>query len=136
MIRKLGRKKDYREHVERNLLTSLVLYEKVDTTKSKAKEISSSFDCLITSAKKNDLNAKKQIASILFDSKSKDKVFEVLVPRYKNRNSGYTSMFVLSKRKGDNSTVCRIELLDKKILPHQSKTESKSDPIKVGKETK
>lgn len=136
MIRKLGRKKDHREHMERNLLTSLVLYEKIDTTKSKAKEISASFDRLITSAKKNDLNAKKQIASILFDGKSKDKVFEVLVPRYKNRNSGYTSMFVLSKRKGDNSTVCRIELLDKKTPPQESKSELISDIAKSNKDKK
>lgn len=136
MIRKFGRKKDHREHMERNLLTSLVLYEKIDTTKAKAKDISSSFDKLMTCAKKNDLSAKNKVNSILFDNKASAKMFEVLVPRYKNRNSGYTSIAVLSNRKGDNSVVCRLELLDKKPLAVK-KTESKSeDAVKVKKDTK
>ena len=121
MLRKLGRKKDHREHMGRNLLTSLVLYEKIDTTKSKAKETASSFDRLITVARKNDLKAKKSVSNILFDNKSVAKVFEILVPRYKNRTSGYSSMFILSNRKGDNSVMCRLELLDKKVLPKEIK---------------
>ena len=125
MIRKFGRKKDHREHMERNLLTSLVLYEKIDTTKSKAKDISSSFDQLITTAKKNNLSSRKKIYSYLFDTKSAAKVFEVLVPRYKSRNSGYTTMAVISNRKGDNSTICRLELLDKKVLSVEKKQDSK-----------
>jgi len=136
MLRKLGRKKDHREHMERNLLTSLVLYEKIDTTKSKAKETASSFDRLITVAKKNDLKAKKSINNILFDKKSVAKVFEILVPRYKSRTSGYSSMFILSNRKGDNSVMCRLELLDKKALLIEPKIESKMKEVKIEKEVK
>jgi large subunit ribosomal protein L17 len=136
MTRKLGRKKDHREHMKQNLLTSLVLYEKLETTKSKAKELSSSFDRLITVAKKNDLTAKKSINALLFDKKSAAKVFEILVPRYKNRDSGYTSMVIVSRRKGDNSAICRLELMDKKVMPVEKKDESKKTASKVFKEEK
>ena len=122
--------------MQRNLLTSLVLYEKLNTTKSKAKELSSSFDRLITTAKKNDLSAKKKISSLLFDKKSAAKVFEVLVPRYKDRNSGYTSMASVSTRKGDNSTICRLELLDKKLLAVKNKSDIASKTSKNIKEAK
>ena len=135
MKKKFGRKKDHREHMERNLLTSLVLYEKIDTTKTKAKDISSSFDKLMTTAKKNNDNAKKKISSVLFDSKSAAKVFEVLVPRYKNRASGYTTMINLSNRKGDNSTICRLELMDKKATLVEKKTEDKKEIVKTTKDS-
>lgn len=121
--------------MERNLLTSLVLYEKIDTTKTKAKDISSSFDKLMTTAKKNNDNAKKKIRSVLYDSKSAAKVFEVLVPRYKNRVSGYTTMVNLSNRKGDNSTICRLELMDKKAALVEKKIEDKKEIVKTTKDS-
>lgn len=131
MVKKLGRKKDHRELMMRNLLTSLVLYEKINTTKAKAKELSSYFDRMITEAKKNDLVAKKRLNSLLFDSKSVAKVFEVLVPRYKNRISGYTSLAIISNRKGDNSSICRLELLDKQNISTELAKETKKDVVKT-----
>jgi len=114
MTKKLSRKKDHRELMQRNLLTSLVLYEKIVTTKPKAKQLSSLFDRLISKAKDNDSNAKRNVNSILLDKKASAKVFDILIQRYSKRTSGLTSIANLSPRKGDNSEICQIILLDRK----------------------
>lgn len=129
MIKKLGRKKDHRELMQRNLLTSLVLYEKIVTTRSKAKLLSSSFDRLINKAKKNDCNAKTVVNSILLDKNASSKVFDILIKRYSKRTSGLTSIIKLSARKGDNSEIYQIILLDQKANSESNETKNKTDII-------
>ena len=112
-MRKLSRKKDNRELLVRNLVTSLLLYESIKTTKAKSKVLKSEIDKLITRAKKNDLEAKRYVSGYLLDKNAYKKMFEVIVPRYELRSSGYTSVISYSNRLGDNSKIMLVELMDK-----------------------
>jgi len=124
-MRKLARKKDNRELLVRNLVTSLVLYESIKTTRAKAKVLKSEFDKIITRAKKNDLSAKRYVAGYILNKNAYKKMFEVIVPRYQKRNSGYTRTLAISNRLGDNSEMMLIEMIDKidnkpKIEPEET----------------
>ena len=72
-MRKLGRYKSDREHMLRNLATSLVLYEQVETTEAKAKEVKPFLDKILVRAKKADLNAIRFLYTVFFDKNALDK---------------------------------------------------------------
>ena len=116
MKRILGRKIAHRKSMLRNLTTSLILYEKVDTTLQKAKETKSLIDKVISDAKAGDLHAYKKISSYIFDPKATRKVRDELIPRYKDRQSGFTRLYHLPNRLGDNAKMARLELIDRKIF--------------------
>jgi large subunit ribosomal protein L17 len=113
-MKKLGRKKAHREHTIRNLAASLILFETVDTTEAKAKVVKSFAEKLISSSKKNDLAARRKIAGILFDKNACTKIFSELVKRYDKKNSGFIRSFHLKQRLGDDASMMRLELVDKK----------------------
>lgn len=125
-VRKLSRKSDNRNHLYRNLATSLVLYEKIETTEAKSKDLKKIIDSLISTAKKNDLSARRAVLAYLFDKNAVDKMFEVIVPRYADISGGYASIHKLSYRKGDGALKCVIEL-----LPPQSKESTAPEKKKV-----
>ncbi|MFA7253534.1 MAG: 50S ribosomal protein L17 [Patescibacteria group bacterium] len=135
MNRKFGRKKAHREHMLRNLATSLVLYETIDTTMPKAKEIKSYVERVIARSKKGDLNAIRKLHKIFFDKNAVDKIIKELVPRYTTRNSGFIKSYHLKNRLGDNSEMMRLELIDKKVFVDESK-EDKSKNVKAEETTK
>lgn len=116
MNRKLGRKPAHRDHTLRNLLTSLVIFETVNTTTPKAKEVKSLFDRLIARNKKGDLAAIRRINGLLFDSKAAEKVVKELLPRYLKRQSGFVKSYHLKPRLGDNAAMMRLELIDKQVF--------------------
>jgi large subunit ribosomal protein L17 len=130
MARKLGRKKAHREHMLRNLTTSLVLYERITTTEAKAKEIKPIIDHIITISKKGDLASRRSLLAYLFDTNAVKKSIEVLAPRYSDRNSGYTRIFHLEPRLGDASKMAIIELIpaldEKKPAEKKAKNEAKT----------
>lgn len=137
MLRNFSRKKASREHMLRNLATSLVLYEKVDTTLAKVKELKPFIDKILAGAKKNDFNTIRSLNKVFFDKNAVKKIVEELVPRYEKRNSGFTRTFHLKNRVGDNSEMMRIELIDKiKFVEKLSeKTEDeKTDKVEVKNE--
>lgn len=111
MTRKLGRKKDNREHMLRNLVTSLILYEKIKTTEPKAKEVKSIIDRIITIGKKGDLVARRQLLQYVFDANAARKVLEELAPRFTNRQGGYTKLYRLSPRVGDGAPMAILEFI-------------------------
>ena len=115
-MRKLGRKKSNREHLIRNLAASLVLYETMDTTMPKAKDTKSYLDRLIARCKKGDLQAVRRADAALFDKNAAKKLIVELLPRYATRNSGFIKSYHLKNRAGDNSTMMRLELIDKKVF--------------------
>jgi len=125
MIRKLGRKKDNKEHLIRNLATSLVLYETICTTEAKAKEVKKYLETVIARNKENSLAEKRAIFSKFFDKKASQKMINELFPRYKSRQSGFIRSFHLSNRKGDNASMMRLELVDKKVFVLEDKDKSK-----------
>lgn len=131
MNRKLGRKKAHREHTIRNLATSLVLYETVDTTEPKAKEVKSFLEGIIAKSKKMDLNARKMLIGTLFDRNAVKKMIDELVPRYESRASGFIRNYHLKERAGDNAKMMRLELVDKKTFTDEKKAPKKQDIERV-----
>lgn len=115
--RRLGRTADHRVALLKNMATDLILKGKIETTEMKAKELRSVVDHLITVAKKDDLAARRQVASYLRDITTADGksalqvLFEEVAPRYKDRNGGYTRVVKTGIRKGDAAPMAYIELV-------------------------
>ena len=107
----LQRKKAPRKALLRNLATSIIIYEKVKTTKTKAKAVKPIVEKLITTAKKNDLTARRKLLETLYHKKAVNKALEVLGPRYKERKGGYTRIINLGRRQGDNAEIVQIEFV-------------------------
>jgi large subunit ribosomal protein L17 len=112
-MRKLGRKSDNRNHLLRNLVTSLLMFEKVETTTPKAKEIKSVIDRIISKAKADTLASKRYVFDYVFDKNAAKKVIEVYTKRYATRISGFTTLKTLKPRLGDNAKMTRIEMIDR-----------------------
>lgn len=110
--RKLGRKSAHRKAMLRNMATSLVLHERIDTTLQKAKEVRSVVEKMITLGKRGDLHARRQAGSYLFDDAAVAKLFEGLATRFKDRNGGYTRILKKGFRVGDSADLATLELVD------------------------
>jgi large subunit ribosomal protein L17 len=116
MIKNLGARKlsvtsSHKRSMLRNLATSLFQHEKIKTTLSRAKELVSFSEKLITSARPADMNAKRKISGDIKDQLVQKKLFEVLVPRYQGRAGGYTRIFKAGFRKGDNAEMAIVKLV-------------------------
>src|SRR3989338_8134771 len=109
--RKLGKTSSHRWAMFRNMATSLVEHERIETTLHKAKEMRSIADHLITLGKRNDLHARRQTLSFIRSPLVVDKIFSELAPRFKNRNGGYTRVLHLGERVGDAAQMAVIEYL-------------------------
>lgn len=109
--RKLSRTGSHRKALLRNLATSLFEHEKIETTLAKAKELKRYSEKLITTARGNDLNARRAFNSEIKNEMVNKKMFEVLVPRYQERNGGYTRIFKVGFRTGDNAEIAIIKLV-------------------------
>jgi len=109
--RKLGRTTAHREMMMRNLVTSLLLYEKIITTAAKAKELRSVAEKMVTLAKRGDLHARRQAAEVLMEEKALKKLFDTIGGRYQDRNGGYTRITKLDYRMGDGAPLAAIELV-------------------------
>jgi large subunit ribosomal protein L17 len=110
--RKLGRTSAHRKAMLRNMATSLVLHERIDTTLQKAKEVRSLVEKMITLGKRGDLHARRQADSFFFDAVAVKKVFEGLAPRFKERTGGYTRILKRGFRVGDSADLATIEFVD------------------------
>ena len=121
---KLGRKKAHRLSTIRNLVASLVLFEKVETTKAKAKVVASETDKIITMAKEQNLAAYRRILAYFYDKNAAKKAYNELSKRYANRNSGYIYKYQIANRPGDNSEMVRLELIDRKVFVADVKAEN------------
>ena len=95
----------------RNLATSLILYEKIKTTKAKAQALRPMVERLVTVAKKNDLTTRRRLLSVLYDKKAVSKALEVIGPRYRDRQGGYTRITKIGPRQGDGADVAQIEFV-------------------------
>lgn len=107
----LGRKKEPREAMLRNLATSIILYEKVKTTKPKAKAVKPLVEKMISLGKNDTLAARRKALKFFYIENPVKKIFEELGPRYKTRPGGYTRTTKLGFRKGDAAEMVQIELV-------------------------
>ncbi len=106
-----GRKKEPRELMLRNLASSVLIFERVKTTKTKAKAVRTLVEKSITLAKKGDLASRRALIAQLPQKMAVKKVMEVLGKRYKDRSGGYTRVTKLSPRQGDGADMAQIELV-------------------------
>ncbi|MEK6205915.1 MAG: 50S ribosomal protein L17 [Amylibacter sp.] len=111
--RKLNRTASHRKAMFANMATSVIEHEQIVTTLPKAKEIRRVVDKLITLGKRGDLHARRQAISKIRDLEQVKKLFEVLGPRYQERNGGYTRVLKAGHRFGDNAPMAVVELVDR-----------------------
>lgn len=109
----LGRKKEPRKALMRGLATSIIIYEKIETTETKAKAMRPFVEKLITTAKagKDDLTARRKLLEVLYHKKAVNKALEVLGPRYEKRPGGYTRITHIGNRQGDGARMVNIEFV-------------------------
>ena len=107
----LDRKKAPRELMLRNLASSVLIYEKVKTTKAKAKAVKPLVEKMITVSKKGDLTSRRKLIKVLLQDMAVKKAMEVLGQRYKDRNGGYTRIIRLGNRQGDGAEMVQLELV-------------------------
>lgn len=111
--RRLNRTHEHRKALFANMAGSLIEHEQIKTTLPKAKELKRIMDKLITLGKKGDLHARRLAASRLKQDQHVEKLFEVLGPRYAERNGGYTRVLKAGFRYGDMAPMAIIELVDR-----------------------
>ena len=110
--RKLGRDNKHRRSMLANLTKDVIMNEKIVTTETRAKEVRSLVDKLITYGKNGSLvSRRKALAFLQNDTAAVKKVFDELAPRYKDRNGGYTRILKLSERRGDDALEVILELV-------------------------
>jgi large subunit ribosomal protein L17 len=109
--RKLGRPTGHRLALIRNLMTDLIRHERIRTTEPKASELRREVEKLIGTARANDLHARRMVLAKLYDKKMVDKLFHEVMPRYQDRNGGFTRVVKLEPRRGDGAPMAQIELL-------------------------
>ncbi len=107
----LDRKKAPRELMLRNMASSLIIYEKIKTTKAKAQVLRPLVEKMISSSKAGDLNARRGLIKVLLQKNAIKKAMEVLGDRYKERDGGYTRIIKLGSRGGDGAEMVQIELV-------------------------
>ncbi len=109
--RKLGRTSSHREAMLRNMVTSLLKYEKITTTDAKAKELRKVAEKMITLGKRGDLHARRQALSFVRDKEIVAKLFDELSTRYRDYTGGYTRIMKMGNRTGDNAPMSIIEFI-------------------------
>jgi large subunit ribosomal protein L17 len=111
-VKKLGRTREHRRALLRNLCRSLFIFEKIRTTLPKAKETRRLAERLLEFAKKNDLTAKRNIYRYIPDHKLVKIICEEIGPRFIERQGGYTRIYRLGPRLGDGAEMALLELVE------------------------
>ena len=111
----LGRSPAHRKAMFRNMVTSLLDQERIETTDAKAKQIRRLADRMITLGKRGDLHARRQALSVIRSRDVTAKLFSELAERYKDRPGGYTRVVKLGGRVGDAAAVSIVELVDSEV---------------------
>ena len=132
--RNLNRTHEHRRAMFANMAAALIKHEQIVTTLPKAKDLRPIVEKLITLAKRGDLHARRQAIAQMRDIGMVKKLFEVLGPRYKDRDGGYTRVLKAGFRYGDSAPVAVIEFVDRDAAakgqdsgPSQAKAEPQAE---------
>ena len=109
--RKLGRTTAHRTAMLRGMVTFLFQNGKIETTVTRAKEVSSMAEKMITIAKTNNLHNKRMVMSFVTDEDAVKKLFDEIAPKYADLNGGYTRITKIGPRRGDAAEMAIIELV-------------------------
>ena len=121
----LGRNPAHRRALLRNLVTSLILEERIETTVAKAKAVRNLAEQLITLGKRGDLHARRLAARTLFTPLALKKLFDKIGNRYDARPGGYTRMVRTGYRKGDGAETAVLELIGTQVLQVRAQARAK-----------
>ena len=113
--RKLNRTASHRKAMFANLASALIEHEQIVTTLPKAKDLRPIVEKLVTLGKRGDLHARRQAIAEMRDVAMVKKLFDVIGPRYKDRNGGYTRVLKAGYRYGDSAAVAVIEFVDRDV---------------------
>ena len=109
--RKLGRPTDHRRAMLRAMVTYLLENGKIETTVTRAKEVSSMTEKMITLGKAGDLHSKRQVFSYVTKEAVAKKLFDEIAPSYEGRKGGYTKIVKIGPRRGDAAEMAIISLV-------------------------
>ena len=118
---KLGRNTAHRRSLLRNLTTSLILEERIETTLPKAKALRPRVEKMITLGKRGDLAARRRAGAYLMTSAAVDKLFDTIGPRFGDRQGGYLRIVKLGWRKGDGADTVFVELLGSEAVQEEKR---------------
>ena len=113
--RRFNRTAEHRKAMFANMCNALIKHEQIVTTLPKAKDLRPVVEKLITLGKRGDLHARRQAIAQIKDVQIVKKLFDVLGPRYKERNGGYTRVLKAGFRFGDNAAMAVIEFVDRDV---------------------
>ncbi len=135
--RKLGRDNKHRRSMLATLTKQVIMNESITTTETRAKEVRKFVDKMITYGKKGDLVSRRKVYAFVHNDKTVvEKIFNELAPRYAERNGGYTRILKLAERRGDNSLMVMLQLVEGKETKKVEKKEEKKEEKPAKKETK
>ncbi len=109
--RKLGRPSAHRNLMLRNLVLSLLVKGRIQTTETRAKEARKFADKMITLAKRGDVHARRQVVSFIGQKDVAKLLFDEIAPKYAERNGGYTRILKTGPRRGDAAPMAILELV-------------------------
>ena len=109
--RKLGRPTDHRKAMLRAMVTYLLENGQIETTVTRAKEVRSMAEKMITIAKTNDLHSKRQVMAYVTKEDVAKKLFDEISPKYADKNGGYTQIVKIGPRRGDAAEMAIIKLV-------------------------
>jgi large subunit ribosomal protein L17 len=127
--RKLGRSSSHRKALFRNMVTSLLEHERIQTTDAKAKEVRRIAEKYITLGKRGDLHARRIALAYIRKKDVVAKLFNEISPRFAQRPGGYTRIVKVGLRRGDSAPVSILELVQEAYVPRGAAgvTEAKAE---------
>ena len=133
---RLGRNTAHRRSLLRNLVTSLIIEERIETTLPKAKAMRPQVEKMITLGKRGDLASRRQAAAYLMTREAVSKLFDTVAPRFGDRNGGYLRIVRTGWNRGDGADKAFIELLGSEKLVEEKKQKRAEARAKRAAETK
>lgn len=131
---RLGRKPSHRKALHRNMVTSLIKHERIETTQAKAKEIRRTAEKLVTRAKVDSVHNRRIVAKTVYEKDAVNKLFTEVGPRFADRPGGYTRILKLGQRSGDAAEMVILEFLgeDETVQPgKKAASKKKAAPKKT-----
>jgi len=133
---KLGRNTSHRRSLLRNLVTSLIIEERIETTVPKAKALRPLVEKMITLGKRGDLSARRQAGAYLMTKEAVTRLFDTVAPRFGDREGGYLRIIRAGWRKGDGADTAFVELLGSEKLQEEKREKRAAARSKRAEEAK
>src|SRR5205814_9262977 len=133
---KLGRNTSHRRALLRNLVTSIIMEERIETTVVKAKAMRPHVEKMITLGKRGDLSARRQAGAYLMTKEAVNKLFDTVAPRFGDREGGYLRIVRAGWKKGDGADKAFVELLGSEKLQEEKREKRAAARSKRAEEAK